>query len=456
MVCPRIVSDFVATRYQKPPMVKGQIPLPFDYVRATVNLVLASTLISAATSFKLPLSTTYVTFMVAMGTSFADGAWDRESAVYRISGVVTVIAGWFLTGLCAFSSACFVAFILFNLGAVAVFTLIALVFGIIIYTNFIHKSKSKTAASIFKAQSDEQILSTVSAAVPDFYDQDMECIKRAISAFFDDNEFQLRRARNKASNIQEAISQERSSYYGLALDSYGDTKGKDQGTIDAKFFFYLVFSNMREASKSVRYAVDQAVNHVANRHTIFGGEMKESLLDLTRRLGKISEDMHLIGQSPNAENVEAMIKHAKKLNRDIDRCQMNLVSIIGRERVSMHSSEIYLTFLQSLRDLANRYVAVSMQERALAELVAGNCVMTPVNNAPLQTEVMPAALNSHSEDLVDKDDEDSTANVFPTRELGENRNNDLTAGKWNYSSDDENDPIVLPKSPAEQEHDQRK
>ena len=458
IVCPRIVVDFVATRYQKPPVVKGSIPLPFDYVRATVNLVLASTLISVATSFKLPLSTTYVTFMVAMGTSFADGAWDRESAVYRISGVITVIAGWFLTGLCAFTSACFVSFILFNLGSVAVFTLIVVVFGIIIYTNFIHKSKSATAASILKAQSDEQILSTVSAAVPDFYDQDMACIERAINAFFDDNEFQLRRARNKASNIQDAISQERSSYYGLALDSYGENKEKSKGTIDAKFFFYLVFSNMREASKSVRYAVDQAVNHVANRHTIFGGEMKESLFDLIRRLNRISEDMHLIGQSPNAENVENMIKHAKKLNRDIDRCQMNLVSIIGRERVSMHSSEIYLTFLQSLRDLANRYVAVSMQERALAELVEGNCVMTPVNNAPLQTEIMPAALNSNSESLMKDPLEDDVAVKNSKNKKQDDHKTGLyqESGRWDNLNSGNRDSIVLPKSPAELERERQR
>lgn len=75
--------------------------LPFDYVRASINLVLSSILIASATSLKLPLSTTYVTFMVAMGSSFADGAWDRESAVYRISGVLTVISGWFLTALTA-------------------------------------------------------------------------------------------------------------------------------------------------------------------------------------------------------------------------------------------------------------------------------------------------------------------------------------------------------------------
>ncbi|HAR80554.1 MAG TPA: inorganic phosphate transporter [Succinivibrionaceae bacterium] len=412
-VLPDSVISYIGKRYRKLPVVKGQIPLPFDYVRASINLVLASALISMATSFKLPLSTTYVTFMVAMGSSFADGAWDRESAVYRISGVITVVAGWFLTGICAFSFACFISFLVFSTGLFIEFALIICVFGVVVYTNFIRKSKTEKGSSILKAMSDAEILSTVTKAVPNFYDLNMDCIKRGINAFFEDNEFKLRKTRNKASNVQEEISQERSSYYSLALDDrYGSlevksSKNKSSGTIDAKFFYYLVFSNMREASKSVRYALDQAVDHVANRHTIFGGAMRQSLIDLVKRIERISQDMHAIGDNPTAENVENIVKHAKKLNRDIDRCQMNLVSIIGKERVSMHSSEIYLTFLQSIRDMANRYVAVSMQGRALAELVENNAVMTPIDSSQLQTEVMPASLNSHKENMMELEETES-------------------------------------------------
>ena len=377
---PMAVVRAVSSRYRRAPVRKGEIPMPFDYVRASVNLVVASALISMATSMKLPLSTTYVTFMVAMGSSFADGAWDRESAVFRISGVITVIAGWFLTGLCAFSFACVICSVNFLCQGLSIFVLIPCVFAVIIYTNFIRKSKQDAAATLLKAQNDEGILQAVCRAVPRYFDEEAETVRRTINSFFDDNEFQLRRARNKASNIQEAISENRGIYYSLALDTYGTRftrQKKDTSTVDAKFFFYLVFSNMREAAKSVRYACDQAVNHVANRHTIFGGDMKASLEDLLLRLDKIGADVHAVGLDPSAKNVEALAKRTRKFNRSIDRCQMALVSIIGRERVSMHSSEMYLTFLQEMRELAARYSAVSMQERALSELVAGNCVMTP-------------------------------------------------------------------------------
>ena len=87
--------------------------IAFDLVRASVNLVVASILIAIGTSLKLPLSTTYVTFMVAMGTSLADGAWGRESAVYRITGVLTVIGGWFFTAFIAFLASFLIASLIF-------------------------------------------------------------------------------------------------------------------------------------------------------------------------------------------------------------------------------------------------------------------------------------------------------------------------------------------------------
>jgi len=93
----------------------------FDLVRASVNLTISALLISLGTSLKLPLSTTYVTFMVAMGTSLADRAWGRESAVYRINGVLTVIGGWFITAFVAFTISFVVAIILSWGGNIAIF-----------------------------------------------------------------------------------------------------------------------------------------------------------------------------------------------------------------------------------------------------------------------------------------------------------------------------------------------
>ncbi|MGN0894029.1 MAG: inorganic phosphate transporter [Succinivibrio sp.] len=405
--------SFIRQRYRKPVIVKGEDRLPFDYVRASINLVVSAALISVATSLKLPLSTTYVTFMVAMGSSFADGAWDRESAVYRISGVITVIAGWFLTGICAFSIAFLVNFLLFNLGLIAALLLTPVVIALIIYTNFFRKTKADVAISELSAKNDVEILHSVASSVPVYFVKELECIKASMDAFFDDNEFALRKARNKSSNITEAISLKRSAYYSLALDGSGFLRKNIKCTNDAKFFFYLVFSNMKEAAKSVRYSLDQAVNHVANRHTIFGGVMKASLYELIKRLDKVTEDLKLIEENPDSGNFESIVKHCKKLNRDIDKCQLELVNIIAREHVSMHSSEMYLTFLQCMRDMANRYVAVSMQEHALSEIVMqgkkGNTIISDAADSQAQSVVLASAFRNDRDDLVrsESEDEDS-------------------------------------------------
>ena len=117
----------------------------FDLVRASVNLMVASALISFATSLKLPLSTTYVTFMVAMGTSFSDRAWDRDSAVFRVTGVLAVIGGWFLTALMAFTVSAAFAFAIFYLKAPAVIIIMGLVVFFMIRTHYLHKNREKEA-----------------------------------------------------------------------------------------------------------------------------------------------------------------------------------------------------------------------------------------------------------------------------------------------------------------------
>ena len=128
IVLPKGASQFIERRFNQKISRKRlkKEGLSFDLVRASVNLVVASVLVAFGTSLKLPLSTTYVTFMVAMGTSLADQAWGRESAVNRITGVVAVIGGWFLTAFSAFTVAFLVALIIHIGGMIAISLLVAL------------------------------------------------------------------------------------------------------------------------------------------------------------------------------------------------------------------------------------------------------------------------------------------------------------------------------------------
>ena len=149
------ILDSINRRFS--PVVDNQKDKPaFDLIRASVNLTMASILISFATSLKLPLSTTYVSFMVAMGTSLADKAWGRDSAVYRVAGVLNVIGGWFVTAMVAFSVSGFFALLiyLFNAWAIGALALLAAYF---IYRSFnIHKVKEKRKQARIAFETSEQ------------------------------------------------------------------------------------------------------------------------------------------------------------------------------------------------------------------------------------------------------------------------------------------------------------
>src|SRR6056297_1522927 len=139
-IVPKKVRVAVESRFQHPNESEDPGNPAFDMIRAAVNLSVASILIAIATSLKLPLSTTYVTFMVAMGASLADRAWGRDSAVYRITGVFTVISGWFMTAIVAFSAAFLVALFLNYTSIVGIVIMVGIAAIFIIKTHAAHKS----------------------------------------------------------------------------------------------------------------------------------------------------------------------------------------------------------------------------------------------------------------------------------------------------------------------------
>ncbi len=141
-IMPESSKRWIDTRFQKDEAIIAD-GAAFDLVRASVNLVLAGLLIAVGTSLKLPLSTTYVTFMVAMGTSLADRAWGRDSAVFRITGVLSVIGGWFITAGAAFTICFFVTSIIHFCGTTAIVILIALAVFLLIRSQVMYKKRKE-------------------------------------------------------------------------------------------------------------------------------------------------------------------------------------------------------------------------------------------------------------------------------------------------------------------------
>lgn len=139
---PKRISSWIDSRFNKQEAELND-GAAFDIIRAAVNLVLASMLITIGTNYKLPLSTTYVTFMVAMGSSLADRAWSRESAVFRVTGVLSVIGGWFITAGVAFGACALVCLCMFYGGIIAKLLFIGLVIFMLIRSNRQYKKKEQ-------------------------------------------------------------------------------------------------------------------------------------------------------------------------------------------------------------------------------------------------------------------------------------------------------------------------
>ena len=178
-IFPKSTLAFIDSKFQKPvielPKDKTYEMPAFDMVRASVNLIVAGILISIATSMKLPLSTTYVTFMVAMGTSLADRAWGRESAVYRVAGVLNVIGGWFLTAITAFLAAALVAYLI-SWDMVMIPFLLAVVAFLIGRNTLIHRKKSKDVKKQEYIERSESI--TINGVIEESADHISEVINR--------------------------------------------------------------------------------------------------------------------------------------------------------------------------------------------------------------------------------------------------------------------------------------
>ena len=359
---PAAAKDFMAQRYKPVPRVKGEVPPAFDYVRASVNLVVAAILISSATSLKLPLSTTYVTFMVAMGSSFADGAWDRESAVYRISGVITVIAGWFLTAACAFIITCCTMLCIFIGKWVAVVLLLILAIYLIWRSNFSKKTSASPVADMVSELhgNNEQILSAVAKRIPVTFNDCCDALSRGFDGFFADEETTIRRARNKAYRITDYLMNERNGYYSMAIDE------KSEASVDTTHYFYVAFNGMYEASKEVQGAISHAMEHVANRHVVFGGDLKKSLLFIFNELRDQQKLLDKFSKKPDSGSADKIVKKSQQINTCIDKAQISLVEMIAKNHLPNHSAETFLTFLNAMRDMSERYAAIVLHGNAIA------------------------------------------------------------------------------------------
>lgn len=328
-VMPNKVRAYIDSRFvQLSEEERGDVN--YDLIRATVNLTAAAILISIGTQLKLPLSTTYVVFMVSMGSSLADRAWGRESAVYRITGVMTVIMGWFITALGGFIIAIAVTLALaygqniavgeWNIVAIVV-TLICI--GLIIKSNMAKKTENKEVEESAVAkisdtlkQSPEEALIAYTEHVCASMEKVTMIYDRTIVAVFKENRKVLREMVSEAEDFYHSTRQQKYEIIPLL-------RTLEESDINTGHFYVQVVDYISETSKALLHITRPCYKHVDNNHS---GLTKEQVYDLkciNDRVENIFGDINHMLRTRSFEHMEGVLTKRDELFNFIDEVMQN-------------------------------------------------------------------------------------------------------------------------------------
>jgi hypothetical protein len=319
----------------------------FDLVRASVNLMTASALISFGTSLKLPLSTTYVTFMVAMGTSFSDRAWGRDSAVYRVSGVLTVIGGWFLTAVMAFTVSGVLALVIFYLRVPAVPGILALGIFILLRTRKLHRKieqdiKDYDVFNLKKVKDGKYAVSTTFEHAGIFLKEVAGVIEATYRGLAGENRQILKKARKESKKIQR--------WANIIVANIFKTLRvlqKEESSYSQKYA--ATVNVLQEIAECQRDAIRRAYDHVHNNHK---GMLPVQLEELDRvkelvvgLLNKTSDAL----REKNIAQFKAIVGEEEKLKNLESHLDKNQVARIQDGTSKTRLSILFYGFIRDSR-----------------------------------------------------------------------------------------------------------
>jgi phosphate/sulfate permease len=324
----------------------------FDMIRASVNLVVASILIAFATSMKLPLSTTYVTFMVAMGSSLSDRAWGRESAVYRITGVISVIGGWFFT---AFSAAT-VAFIFANImmfGGVYGIALLVLLAAFMVYrTHGISKrqeTETKSYGDLEIEEIDGEILSekvlekcrtSVSKVLKDV----SKIYGNSLNYFEAEDRKHLKETTKEVSSLNKKIKK-------LKSNIYNTVRKLQEESIDSGLYYVQVIDYLRETTHSLTYITNPCFEHLDNNHKVFTDEQFEEINIMESKVRSLLTKSITMIDNSDFTHLPDMMEEQTRMIDVIRSLRKKQLKRIKKEKAGTKISMLYLSVLHETQNM---------------------------------------------------------------------------------------------------------
>ena len=351
-VVPKSALTFIDAKFQKPvialPKDKTYELPAFDMVRASVNLIVAGILISIATSMKLPLSTTYVTFMVAMGTSLADRAWGRESAVYRVAGVLNVIGGWFLTAITAFLAAAVVAYLI-SWNMVMIPILLALVAFLIGRNTLIHRKKTKEVKKQVYIERVELI--TINGVIEESADHISEVVNRVNKLYTNVVNDLTSHDLNKLRKTDKHVSKLNDEIDGLKDGVFYFIKSLDETSVQASRFYIMVLGYLQDVAQSISYISRASYKHVNNNHKNLKKGQINDLKEIDNQLSTLLTREAAIFENRNLDDLNALLIEKSLLLKNVSNSIENQVARIRTDETSPKNTTLYFSILLETRDL---------------------------------------------------------------------------------------------------------
>ena len=327
----------------------------FDLVRASVNLVLAGLLIALGTSLKLPLSTTYVTFMVAMGTSLADRAWGRDSAVYRITGVLSVIGGWFITAGAAFTICFFVAMVIHFGGSIAIIALIGLAAFTLIRSQLMYKKKkekekgNETLKQLMQATSSHEALELMRkhtreelSKVLEYAEQNFEL---TVTSFLHENLRGLRRAMGSTKFEKQLIKQMKRT------GTVAMCKLDNHTVLEKGLYYYQGNDFASELVYSISRLCEPCLEHIDNNFNPLDAIQKGEFGDVAEDITYLIQQCRQKLEGNNYSNLEEDLHRANDLNSQLSHLKRQELQRIQSQTGSIKVSMVYLTMIQEAQNV---------------------------------------------------------------------------------------------------------
>ena len=336
--------------YAYVPKSKLQDMPAFDLVRAAVNLMVASVLISIATSMKLPLSTTYVTFMVAMGTSLADRAWGAESAVYRVAGVLNVIGGWFFTAFSAFTAAAIIAYILHLGGFVALLLLLTIAAVLLLRNYMAHNRKTKEIKaedSLRRAES-----SSIQGVIEESADTIGNMIQRSNKIYTGAINGLAKHDLDALKKNNKGVSKMSKEIEGLQNNIFYFIKNLDESSVGGASNFYIaLLGHLQDLSQSLEYISKVGYKHVNNNHKKLKYNQIKELKDLDHHVEQLFDDTSETFTNRSFEHVGKMLASKNSYFELVDKKIEKQVARTRTEESSPKNTTLYFSLLTESKDL---------------------------------------------------------------------------------------------------------